>query len=177
MLVLVIVLVIVLMLVIVIVIERIVMQFDHEKLEVYQRSLEFVAFVAEISSEIAPEWRNARDQLIRSSQSIPLNIAEGNGKRSFGDRKRYFEIARGSAMESAAALDVLVVLKAISNDRIEPGKRLLVRVVAMLSKMTETRVNAARESVTDYDYDYDYEHEHEQEHEHEHEQEHEWSAT
>jgi len=161
------VLVLVVVLVRVIVIERIVMQFDHEKLEVYQRSLDFVAFVAEISKEIAPEWRNARDQLVRSSQSIPLNIAEGNGKRSYGDRRRFFEIARGSAMESAATLDVLVVLKTISNDRVEPGKRLLVRVVAMLSKMTETQVNAVRESVGDYDY----------EHEHEHEQEHEWSAT
>jgi four helix bundle protein len=142
------------------------MQFDHEKLEVYQRSLEFVAFVAEISKETSAEWRNARDQLIRSSQSIPLNIAEGNGKRSFADRKRYFEIARGSAMESAATLDVLVVLNALSRERIEPGKGLLVRVVSMLSKMTDVQPSAARESQSDYDYDYEHEHEHE----------HEWSS-
>ncbi|MCX5758108.1 MAG: four helix bundle protein [Candidatus Hydrogenedentes bacterium] len=150
-----------LVLVLVIVIETMgfTMQFDHEKLEVYQRSLDFVAFVAEISKEINPEWRNARDQLIRSSQSIPLNIAEGNGKRSLSDRRRYFEIARGSAMESAATLDVLVVLNALSQERVEAGKKLLFRIVSMLSKMTDVQPSMARESQSDYEYEHEHEHE------------------
>jgi hypothetical protein len=49
----------------------------------------------------------AKDQLDRASTSIVLNLAEGNGKRSHPDRCRYFDIARGSALECAACLDVL----------------------------------------------------------------------
>jgi len=53
------------------------MQFDHEKLDVYNMSLEVAAFAANIVSGLKGSHRNARAQLIRSSQSIPLNIAEG----------------------------------------------------------------------------------------------------
>ena len=45
---------------------------------------------------------------------IPLNIAEGNGKFSTIDRARFLEIARGSALECAACLDVLAVRKLVS---------------------------------------------------------------
>jgi four helix bundle protein len=144
------------------------MHFDHEKLEVYKVSLEFVCFVSNTLSTLKGNHRHARDQLVRSSQSIPLNIAEGNGKRSFAERRRYFEIARGSAMESAANLDVLICCGACSTEEVEPGKALLIRIVSMLSRMTEPRENVAREDERDYgngkaafDYDYDYEHEHE----------------
>ncbi|MDD2460782.1 MAG: four helix bundle protein [Kiritimatiellia bacterium] len=57
--------------------------------------------------------RSARDPWLRASQSIPLNIAEGNGKTADTDRRRCFEIARGSALECAATQDVLVVGKAL----------------------------------------------------------------
>ena len=126
------------------------MQFDHEKLSVYKVSLEFVVFVSALLDGMKGEHRHARDQLYRSSQSIPLNIAEGNGKRSPADRRRYFEIARGSAMESAASLDVLVCCGACTEAQIESGKTLLVRVVAMLSKMTEPPEDRVRESEAEY---------------------------
>jgi four helix bundle protein len=59
------------------------------------------------SGEALAGHRNAKDQLLRASQAIPLNIAEGNGKGTDGDRRRYFEIARGSALECGAVQDVL----------------------------------------------------------------------
>jgi len=112
------------------------MTFDHEKLDVYRVSLEFVAWVYPVTHTLKGLNRHIRDQLTRSAISIPLNIAEGVGKRSPNDRKRFLEIARGSAMESAAALDVLVVTKVIPTKRVSEGKTLLFRVVSMLSKMT-----------------------------------------
>jgi len=76
--------------------------FGHEKLDVYQLSLKYVSVAYELSKKLKAHNRHARDQLLRASQSIPLNIAEGNGKTSNGDRRRYFEIARGSALECSA---------------------------------------------------------------------------
>ena len=65
---------------------------------------------------------SVRDQLDRASTSIPLNIAEGNGKFTGDDRCRFFDMARGSALESAAALDVLVAKGCCAGDEIRPGK-------------------------------------------------------
>ncbi|NUM54802.1 MAG: four helix bundle protein [Candidatus Hydrogenedentes bacterium] len=141
-------------------------QFDHEKLDVYKASLEFVRFVNELEKSIPPAHRNARDQLIRASQSIPLNIAEGNGKRFAAERRRFLEIARGSAMECAAILDVLVTVSACDRSQIAPGKDFLLRIVAMLSKMTEPRESVAREDGESYGEDSSIEYDDEQEHEH-----------
>ena len=140
------------------------MTFDHEKLNVYQVSLEFVSSIHGLARALPTDFRHARDQLLRASLSIPLNIAEGNGKRGLRDRSRFFEIARGSAMECAAVLDVLVACKAQSADKLEPEKLLLHRIVSMLSKMTE-RTSQVREEEATYPADgFDYEHEHEHEH-------------
>jgi len=105
--------------------------FDHEKLEVYQDSLLFCRWAGGVISEIRVKAA-AKDQLDRASTSIPLNIAEGNGKFSRRDRARFFEIARGSALECAACLDVLVVRGLTDAERIRSGKEQLFHIVRML---------------------------------------------
>ncbi|HDY75831.1 MAG TPA: four helix bundle protein [Candidatus Marinimicrobia bacterium] len=65
---------------------------------------------------------NIADQLDRASISIPLNTAEGNGKTYPKDRKRYFEIARASVLESASCLDVIVIKKLLNEDEVIEGK-------------------------------------------------------
>ena len=125
-------------------------QLDHEKLEVCQISLEFVSYVVGMARSLKGDHRHARDQLLRCSQSIPLNIAQDNGKRCFNDRNRFFEIARGSAMESGVTLDILVASGGCSKDQIDRGKALLVRIVSMLHKMTKTRESFARETENQY---------------------------
>ena len=113
------------------------MHFDHDRLDVYKRSIEFVAWVARLlDGPLATCRISAVKQLDRASTSIPLNIAEGNGKRSLLDRHRFFDIARGSTFESAACLDVLVARGSLSVDQIVGGKMLLVRIASMLSKMS-----------------------------------------
>ena len=125
--------------------------FDHERLDVYQVSLDLVTFVFALVAPMTGVHRHARDQIIRASQSIPLNIAEGNGKRAGRDRNRYFEIARGSAMECAAVLDVLVRTNACRQEAVDEGKRLLVRVVSMLYKMTMIRTQIREQRLDDDD--------------------------
>ena len=104
---------------------------DHEKLQVYQRSLAFISW-AEPLLERVPKALSVRDQLDRAGTSIPLNIAEGNGKFTSADRCRFFDIARGSTLESSACLDVIVAKGKASAADVEPGKGMLVEIVAML---------------------------------------------
>ena len=105
--------------------------FDHEKLHVYREAISFCGWVGRFISTISAKAAT-KDQLDRASTSVPLNIAEGNGKFSPNDRARFFEIARGSALECAAALDVLVARELATLEQITPAKEKLVRIVEML---------------------------------------------
>ncbi|MDQ3624594.1 MAG: four helix bundle protein, partial [Verrucomicrobiota bacterium] len=64
--------------------------FDHEKLLVYQKSLSFITW-ADNLLEALPKSLAVREQLDRASTSVPLNIAEGNGKFTSADRCKYFD--------------------------------------------------------------------------------------
>ena len=139
--------------------------FDHEKLDVYHEAIAFCAWTGELLNSISAKAA-AKDQLDRPSTSIPLNIAEGNGKFSSKDRARFLEIARGSALECAAALDVLVARKLATTDRIEIAKESLVRIVQMLMGMLRRfseRGEFLREEADQYGFDHDHEHEHDYE--------------
>jgi four helix bundle protein len=105
--------------------------FDHEKLEVYQAALSFLDWLEPLLHRLHKSI-SVVGQLDRASTSIPLNIAEGNGKFTAADRCRFFDIARGSALESAAGLDVLVAKKCCSQEEVTPGKDRLWRIVSML---------------------------------------------
>ena len=117
----------------------IMMQFDHEKLDVYKAELEFVTWAAELLAKASGK-RGLRvaevcDQLDRASLSALLNTAEGNGKRQRPARAKFFDDARGSATECAACLDALVAKEACGAERIRPGKQILIRIVSMLSRL------------------------------------------
>ena len=75
------------------------------------------------------------DQLRRASMSIPLNIAESAGRTTAGDRARFFAVARGSAMECNAILDVCRVQGRFPEDTLARGKGVLLRSVGMLTKL------------------------------------------
>jgi four helix bundle protein len=137
--------------------------FDHEKLDVYQESIAFCGWVGELLSEISAKAA-AKDQLDRASTSLPLNIAEGNGKFSTVDRARFLEIARGSALECAACLDVLIVRKLIGAERVISGKEKLVSIVNMLMGMLK-RFSGRADFLREGEGLYATDHEHEQEQE------------
>ena len=93
-------------------------QVDHEKLNIYQRALEFVAATSDLLDHV-PTRAAVHNQLDRASTAIPLNIAEGSGKWTAPDRCRFYDIARGSALECAASLDVAVVKSICEPHQIE----------------------------------------------------------
>jgi len=104
--------------------------FDHEKLIVYQRSLEFCAWTGALLERL-PKGLAAHNQLDLAATSIPLNLAEGTGKTTVPDRCRFFDTARGSAVECAACLDVLVARGFLTRDESGLGKIQLLEIVAM----------------------------------------------
>jgi four helix bundle protein len=108
---------------------------DHERLDVYQCSIQFLALAFAIVGRLPRGHAPLADQLRRAATSIPLNIAEAAGKTSTNDRAHFHSIARGSAMECGAILDVVRLLAVIPDADIGHAKELLIRAVAMLSKM------------------------------------------
>jgi four helix bundle protein len=112
------------------------MPFHHEKLTIYQRALEFASWSQDLIESLAKRT-STRDHLERASDSIALNIAEGNGKFSRKDRARFFQIAHGSALESAVCLDLLVARRCCAADAIVKGKAILEEIVRMLFTMLD----------------------------------------
>jgi len=112
--------------------------FDHEKLDVYRLAIEFARWVGQmLDGPLQAYSAKSLEHLDESSRSIARNIAEGNGKRSTKDRCRYLDIARGSALECAACLDILVARKRLDEGHTREGKAMLVRIVSMLVKLVE----------------------------------------
>src|SRR4051812_27925433 len=105
--------------------------FDHERLHVYQAAIRFVSMVDPILQPVQKRLSVA-DQLDRASTSVPLNIAEGNGKYTPADRCRFFDNARGSALECAACLDVMVAKALVQREAVDAGKEQLSEIVSML---------------------------------------------
>ena len=140
--------------------------FDHDRLDVYRLAVEYTAESFLVARGLSGLHRHARDQWLRAAQSVPLNIAEGNGKRSPNDRARYFEIARGSAWECAAIQDVLVASSGLILESSDARKRKLHRIVSMLTRMA-MKLDGVAERPAGYGVGGDYEHEHRvAEHEH-----------
>jgi four helix bundle protein len=115
--------------------------FDHEKLNVYQSELQFIAWVTPLIEEARQiaigKTREVCDQLDRASLSALLNTAEGNGKRQGQVRAKFFDDARGSATECAACLHALVAKKVFEMHKMEEGKALLLQIVAMLCGLVD----------------------------------------
>jgi len=126
--------------------------FDHERLDVYRLAIQYVTSSYRIAKLLNGPERHARDQWLRAAQSIPLNIAEGNGKQSLKDKNRFFEIARGSALECAAIHDILSAFEAIDSDLNRDGKTKLKRIVSMSTRLIQ-RTDSVSENWIEYEYE------------------------
>jgi four helix bundle protein len=108
---------------------------SFQRLDVYQRAIELLALVGEIVDDLPRGHAERTDQLIRATESVVLNIAEGAGRWSIQDSAKHYKIARGEAMECAASLDVMRLRRLLTSERYDRGIRLLESIVAMLTKM------------------------------------------
>lgn len=118
--------------------------FDHEKLKVYQKALEFLEWLTPILAKL-PKGLSVNGQLDCASTSIVMNIPEGNGKFTSRDRCKYFDIARGSALECAGGLDTLVAKQFLTKEEVYPGKLILKEIVSMLVGLIKSNSDRAYE--------------------------------
>jgi four helix bundle protein len=110
-----------------------------QRLDGYQRAIELLALALDICRDICREVSRGNaallDQLRRAALSIPRNIAEAAGRTGAADAARTYAIARGSAMECAAILDALLLLRLVDPQVHQRGCDLLAAIVAMLTKL------------------------------------------
>jgi four helix bundle protein len=108
--------------------------FDHERLDVYSLAKKFDALVGGLGP--CRGHRELKDQIDRASTSILTCIAEGAGRRSDADKRRYYAMARASATECVAQLDALSNRRLLSDAQLTDGRTLLHRIVQILSKLS-----------------------------------------
>ena len=106
--------------------------FNFEKLDCYQVARQFNVLAARL---VPRGHRELRDQLKRVALSIPLNIAESAGRTGPADKAHFIAIARGSAMECAAIIDVLLSSGLAGIGLCREARVLLIRVVQMLTRL------------------------------------------
>ena len=106
----------------------------HTDTRIYRRSIELAELTADLIEHLPRGYAALADQLRRAAMSVPLNFAEGCGKQHPKDRRRYFFIARGSANEVAAAIDVARAFRVIDDETHRRGTDIADHIAAMLGR-------------------------------------------
>ena len=109
--------------------------FQHERLDVYQTSVEVLVGAEQVASALPSGRGYLADQLRRAALSIMLNIGEGAGEFAPADKARFYRMARRSATETAAVLDACRALKLTELAQIADTRSGLLRIVAMLTAL------------------------------------------
>ncbi len=109
--------------------------FDHRRLRVYNTALELNVVLFRVAGLAPRRCLMVTDQALRAATSLVLNIAEGAGEFSRGDKARFYRIARRSAAETAAALDLLRAFDGITETEFDHAMALAESVGAMLTVM------------------------------------------
>lgn len=114
------------------------MGFMFEKLEVYQKAVEWAERIETLCESVSKGNHHLTDQLRRAALSISLNIAEGSGRWHKGDKKQFYLIARGSAYECVPILDLLRRRKLMEEQIYEDFKSEVDSIAKMLTKLVQS---------------------------------------
>lgn len=112
------------------------LQLNHQQLDIYKISRTFLKECYFATKKFPAEEKFALTQQIkRAAISVHLNLAEGFSRKSLTERKRFFEISRGSLIEIDAAFDISSDLSYCSKAELEEMGLYMVRCFTMLSKL------------------------------------------
>ncbi len=109
---------------------------NHQKLEVYTASKKFVIECYRLTKQLPAEEKFGMiSQIRRAALSVHLNIAEGASRKSDTERKRYYEVSRGSIIEIDAALDIAKALSYLDELDLEALGISMIQCFKLLSGM------------------------------------------
>ena len=112
------------------------LQLDHKSLKVYGAVRELTKEIYKITNRLSSDEKfNMIQQARRAVLSVTLNLAEGSSRKSLQERKRYYEISRGSLIEIDAILETAVDLGYLPTKELVEAGELLNKCFAMLSNM------------------------------------------
>ena len=112
------------------------LKLNHQKLDLYNVSRMFVLECYKLSKQLPPDEKFGMiSQIRRAALSVHLNIAEGASRKSETERKRYYEIYRGSIVEIDAAIDIAFDLNYLEIMNLEKLGETMVRCFKMLTAM------------------------------------------
>src|SRR5882757_4694877 len=115
---------------------------NHQKLNIYSFSKEFVLECYKLTKYLpADEKFGMISQIRRAALSVHLNIAEGSSRKSEAERKRFYEIARGSLIEVDAALDIAADLNYCTPESLQSLGFTLVKCFKYLSGLINSTTN------------------------------------
>ncbi len=112
------------------------MDFSYKKLIVWQKSLELTKQIY-LLTESYPSQENfvLKQQMRRAAISISSNIAEGSGRTTIPDRKRFYTIARSSLIELDSQIETSKTLKYTTSEDSLIATSLQHEVFRILSKL------------------------------------------
>ncbi|HUM45947.1 MAG TPA: four helix bundle protein [Chitinophagales bacterium] len=119
------------------------LQLNHQKLEVFQVSRKFLLECYDLTKSFPPDEKyNLTTQIRRAALSVHLNIAEGSSRKSSAERRRYYEISRGSIIEIDAALDVAFDLGHFKMENCKSLPEVTTSCFKLLSKLINSTASA-----------------------------------
>lgn len=108
----------------------------HTKLDVFITGKQLVLSCYKLSKLLPQDERfNMTQQLRRAALSVQLNIAEDSSRKSDIERRRYYEISRGSVVEVDTILDIAAELEYVKKEDLTQTGDLIIKTFQMLSKM------------------------------------------
>lgn len=114
---------------------------NHQKLNVYKFSSNFVVECYKLTKILPVDEKFGMiSQIRRAGLSVHLNIAEGASRKSEVERKRYYEIARGSMVEVDAALDIAFKLDYLGNYNLTPLSDAMINCFKLLCGLIDSKL-------------------------------------
>lgn len=108
----------------------------HEKLIVWQEAYHLCLWIYELTTRLPSVERfRLADQMCRSAFSVPMNIAEGNAKRTAKDKRHYLDIAFGSLEELHCQTRMAHDLGYISSEDFTKTDQQINRVSYLLTRL------------------------------------------
>jgi four helix bundle protein len=114
--------------------------FDHEDLDVYQVALQLVAWLESMLAHFSCS-ADLRMKLDKSTTSIVLNVAEGNGRFTGADQAKFYETAYKATIQSASLVDLATADGTADVSRVEQGREMLRRIAAMITALSKVAGN------------------------------------